>query len=420
MEKNNPQKEFIEQFNAKNKSARKTVFSENSSPMSAVPNLNLLLTYLLATTLPVAQFGLRTIGDLIQKARQIWNMPLCKVEEGEEDLPAAISAVTESVIVEFLQILPLIMGVFEKKFNTRRNELVKMGIGSKQTFVAHAWTLYVRRLRSLKRLIVSREDYIEYLETTISAYITNLPTMMALAEEDATTIAKLVEPNSELSIVSTLHYCFGQCCNKYGARMKAYYADMYYDFEHKSKYETSYEDAYLTFQSFSLQTILSRSNKHAATSDSGKRTLSLRVAGLKTYLSSIVEQELYDAINRNLSTMTAAVSRTVGDKTAALENKDMKDMAEDEFKKAQETPENKIVTFKNALYKLAHLTKMQAEIIDFIYTHGESRPRFIAKALGAEEYVSNITTEKCRARQKIRAFYATDAGKKFFDYYGIR
>ena len=115
--------------------------------------------------------------------------------------------------------------------------------------------------------------------------------------------------------------------------------------------------------------------------------------------------------------MTAAVSRTVGDKTAVLENKDK---AEEEFKKAQETPEDKIVAFKKALYKLAHLTEMQAEIMDFIYDTREERPRFIAKALGAEEYVSNITTEKCRARIKIRNFYATPAGKKFFDYYGIR
>lgn len=416
MEKNNPQKEFIEQFNAKNKSARKTVFSENSSPMSAVPKLNLLLTYLLATTLPVAQFGLRTIGDLIQKARQCWNMPFCQVDEGEEDLPAAVSAVTEIVIVGYLKILPLVMGVFNKFLDTNRNELIKMDIGSEQSFVDHAWSLYIKKLRSIKALTVPCEDYIEFLETTLSAYISNFPTMVALVEEDSTTIAKLLDPKSELSIVSTLHYCFGVCCKKYGARMKAY-SDMYYDFDHKSNNEISYEDAYLTFQSFSLKTILSRSNKHASTSDSGKRTLSLRVAGLKTYLSSIVEQELYDAINRNVSTKTAAVSRTVGDKTAALENKDK---AEEEFKKSQETPESQIVAFKKALYKLAHLTEMQAEIMDFIYTHGESRPRFIAKALGAEEYVSNITTEKCRARQKIRAFYATDAGKKFFDYYGIR
>lgn len=417
MEKNTPQKEFIEQFNAKSKSARATVFGSNNSPLSAVPNLNLLLTYLLATTLPVSQFGLRTISDLIKKARQCWNMPFCKINENENDIPAAVAALTESVIVGFLKILPRVMSVFYKYMNTCRNELKIMDVGSEQTFIDHAWSLYIKKLRSIRCLMVTCEDYIEYLETTLSAYISNFPTMLALVEEDSATIAKLLDPKSELSIVSTLHYCFGLCCSKYGERMRAYDACMYYDFEHKSNNLISYEDAYLTFQSFSLKTILSRSNKQAATSDSGKRTLSLKVAGLKTYLSSIVVQELHDALNRNPSTMTAAVSLTLGYKTANLENKED---SEDEFKKTQETPEEKIVAFKKALYKLAKLSPMQAQIMDFIYDTGEERPRFIAKALGAEEYVSCITTEKSRGRTKILNFYATDAGKKLFDYYGIR
>ena len=408
---NSTNKEFISKFNKKDRHARAAVFTSNGS-MSIFPVLSVLLAYLRETAaLPVEMF-VQSQEDLLRRVRTVWNIPFAKLSEKEDDIPGAIASLAANVIVGFLKFIPGVLALFGKYVKTNQRELGKLELLEQKQFVEHAWECYIRKLRSVKGFVVSGEEFISSLENSLIAYIRNLPIMESLLEMDGT-IWNLLDPDSDISIVASLHYIFEQSCRAYGQKMSHYCSDMYYNFEDRKANCISYDDAYSSFQAFSINVISARTRKNA---EDKKRTLSLRVESIRTYLSSIIRSEIYDTLFRNSSTMTAAASKNVGFQTDQLEDKEAN---EDAFAKACSTPENKIALFKKALYKASGLSKTQEEILEFIYTHGEERPKYIAKALGMEDFTSNITTEKFRARQKIRQFRASAAGKKLFDYYGI-
>ena len=419
----NPQKkkeEFIVKFNEK-KEVFEAAFN-NQSDFSVVPALVLLFQKLSELNIPFGIMGITTLGRFITVSKRIWKLRYAKLEPKTIDVPLAVSCYVESVILNFVALLPAITNYFYSSMESMKNNMSELGIDNLKDFITDSFNTYLKALSRLKIYSqITENQMLELLESTIAQYIRNVPIIRGLMEKDNELIYNMFySTTSRLSIVSNLHSVWKSCCDHYGEGLRKYDDTIYFDFSNPHRNTIKHDDAFCSFINESLFIITTRKVKVQRDDNvydeyDAPRILSPKVENIKSYLIMIVQTEIVDRISRNPSTMTAAVSDNVGNNTYKLEAID-----EDEDKYTNKIPTKTANQYNEAMFKLAKVSPFQKQIVLHIMDTGEKRPRMIAESLGLKEMKSIITTEKSRALTKLRDAYYSKEGDSLNRYYGVR
>lgn len=394
--------QLIEQFNAKDRQARKYAFNISNTQIMA------LYAYLLGMGAPLMMIDVHNFNDFMLISRRILRLPYAKLAKDEADIPAAIANHVRQVLFSFFELIPLTLDVFEKYLANYSAELSEMEIGTQNQFVTFSLGIYLSSFRGGKtHETLSADDYYKTLEKSVSSCLRNLPTMRGLRNNDHHIVSRLIDASCEYSISKSLWGVFESCCRKYGSSLLHLDGGLYYDFEAKVKNPKAMKDAYLTFQSEAMIIIWDNREK-----------LSLRVPSIKTYLDAIVRDIIVDRITRGSTTRTAASYKTVGEETCLDNVKE----AKLEYERPEPLDEKTLDEFKKKLFRAANLAderaKKRREVLEYMILTGEDRPRFIAKEIKGS--VNSITSRKSRAVDEVRTFLRTAEGKLLTKYYGVK
>lgn len=397
--------DLVNKFNAKDRQARKYIFTISNAQLLA------LYAYLLGMGTPLMMIDANNDKDFLLISRRIWRVPYAKLAQDETDIPAAVANQVKQVLMTFFGLLPLTLAVFEKYYANYSTELGEMEISTQNQFVKYALGIYLSSFRGGKtHETLTGDDYATQLEKTVSSCLANLPTMRGLRNNDHRIVSRLLDPSCDYSISKSLWGVFESCCRTYKKSLLHLDGGMYYDFDVKRKDYKAMNDAFLTFQSESMLIIWDSRFK-----------LSLRVPNIKTYLDTIVRDNIVDRITRGSATRTAASYKTVGD-TSRLDNAEE---AKLEFERPEPLDEKTLNDFKAHLFRAAEiqqrkLSDAQLDLCEYMIRTGETKPRNIAKNLGVEDRVSNITTEKSRTKAKLLAVVLSPMGRRLREYYGVK
>ena len=415
--------DYISQFNEKKKVFEASFIAQ--SDFSVVSTLVLLFQKLSDLNIPLSIMGITTLGRFITVSKRICKFHYMKLEPNTTDIPSAVSCFVEGVILGFVSLLSAITSYFSSCMESMKKDMSVLGIDTLQSFVTDAFNIYLKTLARQKTYIQITEDHmLEMLKSSIAMYISNVPIVKGLMEKDNDIIYNMFySESSKLSIVSDLKSIWKTCCDRYGEGMKKIDDTIYFDFSNPHKNIFSQADAFKSFINESLFIITTRKVKVQEDEnvydeyEDAPRILSPKVENIKSYLMKIVKLEIADRVSRNPTTMTAALSDSVGDNTYKLERIDED---EDENKYINKLPTKTANQYNEALFKLANVSKIQKQIVKHIVDTGEDKPRMIAESLGVNEMRGIITTEKSRAFKKLRDAYYSKEGELLNRYYGVR
>lgn len=398
-------------------------FFDRNNDKNVLGALLFLFGKLSLLSVPLYTMGITSFEKFVSFAKRMCKFHFATTSPDAIDISGAVTSLIERVLLVFTQqLMPEIKDIYNTLVKKWGREMKELSLLVWDDFVAESFNIYLKMVERQREFTpISKGVFESEVVRKVETYIHNLPVINGVMMRDTKIINDLFfSEDSEISIVSTLITSWKRLCFKYPEGMKT--MDMYYDYRLLNNPFAVKEAFYTYFVGEAIHIIMNRQKK---ITDNGyeqyiviSRILSPKIDNIKTYFSTIIENDIVDRLSRINSTRTAAASYTVGDNEYKLENKE--DNEKNTVIVTVNIPSEEVESYKNQLFRLARLSMAQKEIVNYMIETGQRKPQQIARGLGLDQEVSRITTEKSRALKKIQEAYYSKLGTKLNEYYGIK